>query len=165
MIMINTRSTRYWRSVPQENKTSGRINGNAYAHCSASAKCWFGYMRIFLVFSIQVHSSIKLLLQTDPEAACTGAEWLGWGEAHGSTSNNSTLGRSEQRTAVTRFLVGTVVLLTNISTVVSCPPVQYNIILMANIQLTCCAIFYNFSVIFSVFHLVYSSAVLLSIIL
>ncbi len=69
IIAINTKQTRYLRSIPQENNTSAKINGNAHAHCPSSVDHRFGYVRIFLVCSIQVHPFARLLGQTMPEVA------------------------------------------------------------------------------------------------
>jgi hypothetical protein len=39
---INTKQTKYLRSVPLENNTGGKIISNIYIHCKASAGHGFG---------------------------------------------------------------------------------------------------------------------------
>ncbi len=58
---INTKQTKYLRSVPQESITGGKINGNFYIYCSASTDHGFGCLRTVLVCTIQVHPSVRLL--------------------------------------------------------------------------------------------------------
>jgi hypothetical protein len=58
---INTKQIKYFRSVSQENN-GGKINGNINIHCSSSADHGFGCSRSFLVCSIHVHPSARLLV-------------------------------------------------------------------------------------------------------
>ncbi len=62
IIIIHTRKTRYLRSGPQENDTSPKINGNTHSHRLVFADHGFGCVRVFLVCSIQVHPSARLLV-------------------------------------------------------------------------------------------------------
>ncbi len=62
IIKINTKQTKYLLSVPQESNTGGKINSNIYLHSSASAAPGFGCSPTFLICTIQVDPSARLLV-------------------------------------------------------------------------------------------------------
>ncbi len=75
---INTKQTKYLRSVQQESITGGKINGYFYIYCSASTDHRFGCLRTVLVCTIQVHPSVRLLADWIYSGLGGGDEWLGW---------------------------------------------------------------------------------------
>ncbi len=103
-ITINTKRTQYLRSVPQDSNTGGKINYNIYIHCSASADHGFGQLRTFLLCTIQVHPSARLLVDWICCGLCGGG-WVAWvGEGHISTPYDFKHGRPEQRSTVHQVL-------------------------------------------------------------
>jgi hypothetical protein len=62
IITINTKQTKYFRVVLKESHTGGKRNDNIYIHCSASADHGVGCLRTFLVSTIQVYPSARLLV-------------------------------------------------------------------------------------------------------
>jgi hypothetical protein len=74
IITINTKQTKYLRSVPQESITGGKINGDIYIHCFASTGHGFDCSRTLLLCIIQVHPSTRLLV----DRICSGLGGGGW---------------------------------------------------------------------------------------
>ncbi len=79
IITINTKQTNYFRVVLQESHTGGKINDNIYIHCSTSADHGFGCSWTFLVGTIQVYPSARLLVYWI--CSCLGGRgWVAWVE-------------------------------------------------------------------------------------